>query len=120
MIGGYRAPGNGMTIAAIANTLKTSDGSGLICDKIVTGKPNPKIVDLIRAQHEITCDLSRMVMIGDRVDTDIMMGNLAKIHTCLVLTGVVTSEKDLAEWQKRNEDYNPTWILESFGEDIHA
>ena len=45
---GYRAPGNGMIIAALSNGLRKSDGSGLICDKVVVGKPNPEIVELIR------------------------------------------------------------------------
>ena len=71
MQSGYRAPGNGMIIAAIENGLKKSDGTGLICDKTVVGKPNPAIIDLVRCQHGIDCDLSRMVMIGDRPNTDI-------------------------------------------------
>ena len=45
---GLRAPGNGMIIAAIESGLKGPGGHGLICDKIVTGKPNPAIFDLIR------------------------------------------------------------------------
>lgn len=44
---GYRFPGNGHIIAAIQNGLKKSDGSGLICEKILTGKPNRAVVDII-------------------------------------------------------------------------
>lgn len=33
-----------------------------------------------------------MIVIGDRPDTDILMGNNAGIASCLVFTGVVTSE----------------------------
>ena len=50
---GYRAPGNGLIIGALEAGLKKAGGQGLICDKIVTGKPNPAIFDLIRGQHNI-------------------------------------------------------------------
>lgn len=43
----YRLPGNGHIIAALENGLKKSDGDGLICEKIVTGKPNRAVVDII-------------------------------------------------------------------------
>jgi len=118
MQSGYRAPGNGMIIAALADGLKAADGSGLICEKIVTGKPNPAIVDLIRGQHNITCDRSKMVMIGDRPNTDIQLGNEAGIDSVLVLTGVVTKESEVDEWVGQNPKFAPTWVLGSFGEDI--
>lgn len=98
MQSGYRAPGNGMIISAIEDGLKKSDGSGLIAEKIVTGKPNPAIVDLIRGQHNITCDRRKMVMIGDRPNTDISLGNLAGIDSCLVLTGVAQNVADVEDW----------------------
>ena len=118
MQSGYRAPGNGMTIAAIESGLKTADGKGLICEKIVTGKPNPAIIDLIRGQHKIDCDLKKMVMIGDRPNTDISLGNLSGIDSCLVLTGVVTKESEIEDWVGQDPSYAPTWVLDSFGEDI--
>lgn len=34
-------------------------------------------------------------MIGDRPDTDILLGYNAKIDKCLTLTGVVTNETDI-------------------------
>ena len=72
MHGGFRAPGNGMIVAAIESGLQKSDGSGkIVPEKIVTGKPNPAIIDLIRGQHNISCALDKMIMIGDRPNTDI-------------------------------------------------
>ena len=107
-----------MIIAALADGLKSADGTGLICEKVVVGKPNPAIVDLIRAQNNITCDRSKMVMIGDRPNTDISLGNLAGIDSVLVLTGVVTKESEVDSWVSQSPDYKPTWVLNSFGEDI--
>jgi len=36
-----------------------------------------------------------MIMIGDRPDTDILLGNNAGIDTCIVLTGVVRTEIEM-------------------------
>lgn len=45
---GYRMPGNGAIVAAVCNGLTKPDGMGLICEKILTGKPNKQVIDLIR------------------------------------------------------------------------
>lgn len=96
MQSGFRAPGNGCIIAAIENGLKKADGNGLICDKVVTGKPNPEIIDLIRGQHNIPKEkLPRMIMFGDRPNTDIGLANNAGIDSVLVLTGVVKNEQEV-------------------------
>ena len=40
-------PANGHIIAAIENGLKKTDGDGLICEKIITGKPNKTVIEII-------------------------------------------------------------------------
>ena len=93
---GMRAPGNGCIIAALENGLKQPGSNKLICEKITTGMPNPKIIDLICQQHGIPLtEKDKMVMIGDRPDTDIALGNNAGIASCLVLSGVVTCEDEV-------------------------
>ena len=57
-------------------------------------------------------------MIGDRADTDIALGNNAGIDSCLVLTGVTRNEDEAKEWIERDQSFQPTHILDSFGEDI--
>ena len=116
---GLRAPGNGMIIASIESGLKKPGSDELICDKINTGKPNKVAVDLIRGQHNIPeSELPRMIMFGDRANTDVAMGNNAGIDSCLVLTGVVKSEDEASQWVAQNEIYRPTYLMQSFGEDI--
>jgi ribonucleotide monophosphatase NagD (HAD superfamily) len=69
---GFRVPGNGCIISSIDASLKQPGGEGLICEKVCVGKPNPGIIDLIRKQHGIPeSDLSKMIMFGDRPNTDI-------------------------------------------------
>ena len=81
------------------NGLKTSDGKGLIAEKVVTGKPNGSIVDLIMGQHGIPEEKrSKMVMLGDRPNTDIAMAHNAGIDSVLVLSGVVKDEEDAKIW----------------------
>lgn len=119
MQGEFRAPGNGCIIAALENGLKKADGQGLICEKFVTGKPNPEIVNLIRGQHKIPKEkLSKMIMFGDRPNTDIGLANNAGIDSVLVLTGVVTSEQEVYSWAAREEVFKPTYVMNSFGADI--
>lgn len=86
-------------VAFLEAFLKKSDGTGLICDKIMVGKPNPGIVDIIREEHKIPeSELPKFLMIGDNPGTDIALGNNAGIDTCLVLTGVVENENDLQNY----------------------
>ena len=42
----------GGVVAALETTLKNSDGQ-LMCDKIVTGKPNSTILEILLKDHNI-------------------------------------------------------------------
>ena len=59
------------------------------------GKPNPSFV--LNAIEELAAKPSKSVLIGDRLSTDILCGNLAKIFTILVETGVDEKEFKLAK-----------------------
>jgi len=87
-----RYPGNGCMVNFLGTMLKNPSGQGYICDKVLVGKPNPNIVDIIMKEHDIPeTERSKFLMMGDNPATDISMGNNAGIDTCLVLTGVVES-----------------------------
>ena len=114
-------PGNGITVAAIENSLKKPGSDGLICEKIVVGKPDATIIDLICGQHDLTAtDRSKMIMFGDRPNTDIALAHNAGIDSCLVLTGVARSLEDAAEWSSKDPLFKPTYIMQSFGDKLEA
>ena len=69
------------------------------------GKPNPLMVR--SALRVIDAHSEDTVMIGDRMDTDMVMGIESGLQTILVLTGVTTRE------QAERYPYRPTHILDS-------
>jgi 4-nitrophenyl phosphatase len=61
-------------------------------DPISIGKPASTMLDCIKAK--INFDPKRTIMIGDRLNTDILFGQNGGLSTLLVLTGI-TQESDL-------------------------
>jgi 4-nitrophenyl phosphatase len=76
-------PGAGTMIAAIA----TATGQ----EPVVIGKPQP--TTLLMALHKLGVEPHEAVMVGDRLDTDILAGHRAGMLTVLVLTGVSTRDE---------------------------
>jgi len=66
----------------------------MVTEPLVIGKPNPWVVHLISKERSCP-DPSKMIMIGDRLDTDILMANQAGVDGCLVFTGVTRSEEEM-------------------------
>ena len=56
----------------------------------VVGKPSPFMVE--RALAHLECAAGEAMMVGDRLETDIVMGRQAGMATVLVLTGVSRAE----------------------------
>ncbi|MHC4872486.1 MAG: HAD-IIA family hydrolase [Planctomycetota bacterium] len=75
-----------------------------------TGKPNP--IMMRSALQKIECRREDTVIVGDRMDTDIIAGIEAGLTTALVLTGV-TDKADLETFP-----YRPNNVFESVGEII--
>src|ERR1700730_11829046 len=69
------------------------------------GKPNPLMMRT--ALRTLNAHSEDSVMIGDRMDTDIVAGLESGLRTILVLTGVTSRE------QVERFPYRPTWIKES-------
>jgi NagD protein len=74
------------------------------------GKPNPYIMR--HAIKTIDCHSEESLIIGDRMDTDIIAGIESGIDTLLVLSGI-TRKEDIQRYS-----YQPTYILEGIGEII--
>jgi len=72
------------------------------------GKPNPLIMR--NALKKLGCKLEEAVIIGDRMDTDIIAGIESEIDTILVLSGVTTRN------EVSNFPYKPNYILDGVGD----
>ncbi len=76
-------PGAGSIVTAVA----VAAGR----EPIVIGKPEPLLLE--QALHRLGVPPAEAIMIGDRLDTDIVAGHRAGMATVLVLTGVSTRDE---------------------------
>lgn len=90
------APGNGALIEAVSRATGTRPRSA--------GKPEPFLFH--RAARAVGAQ--RPLVVGDRLDTDILGGNRAGYSTALVLTGVDTE----ATAGAASPEQRPTWIID--------
>ena len=72
------APGNGALVAAVQCALDAVP--------IVVGKPEPLLYEL--AMHRLTTAVRDVLVVGDRLDTDIAAAHAAGMDSLLVLSGV--------------------------------
>ncbi len=72
------------------------------------GKPNPLMMR--SALNRIEAHSETTVMVGDRMDTDVISGLEAGLRTILVLTGS-TRPGDIARFP-----YRPTWVVDSIAD----
>ncbi len=74
-------------------------------DPYIVGKPNPMMFR--SAMRKIGAHSESTGMIGDRMDTDVVAGIEAGLHTVLVLTGIA-DQKEIEKYP-----FRPTEILDS-------
>ncbi len=72
------------------------------------GKPNPLMMK--SAMKRLGTEVKDTVIIGDRMDTDIVAGTESEIDTVLVLTGVTLKERI------NDFSYRPRYVLNNVGE----
>jgi ribonucleotide monophosphatase NagD (HAD superfamily) len=75
----------------------------------IIGKPYPEMIEALRAKYGLE-DPAKVAMVGDRLYTDIAMGNAAGINSILVLSGEATLEDVEAS------DVKPDFIVKDIGE----
>jgi HAD superfamily hydrolase (TIGR01450 family) len=73
--------------AAVIGALEGCSGRKV---ELVAGKPSMMIVNM--ALERLCLEASDCLMVGDRLETDILMGNKAGMSTALVLTGVTKQD----------------------------
>lgn len=89
------APGNGALVEAVERATGQRPTAA--------GKPEP----VMFTQAADALAMSRPLVIGDRLDTDVLGGNRAGFDTALVLTGIDTA----ASAEKAQDSMRPDWIL---------
>ncbi|MEW6722774.1 MAG: HAD-IIA family hydrolase [Candidatus Micrarchaeota archaeon] len=88
-------PGAGAIVAAIQNATGKSP--------YVVGKPNPFAMELMMREHSLKKD--EMLMVGDRLDTDVMFAKNCGIRCALVLTGTA-GKKDIKKGMEPDYVYD--------------
>jgi NagD protein len=89
---------------AMASLLEKATGKA----PFFVGKPNPLMMR--SALNYLDVHSEDSVMIGDRMETDIVAGVESGMRTILVLTGV-TSHEEIERFP-----YRPTWVVDSIAE----
>ncbi|GAB3386461.1 HAD-IIA family hydrolase [Humibacter soli] len=94
------APGNGTLVSAVHTAVGRLP--------VVAGKPERRIFDVAIERF----DAKSPLVIGDRLDTDILGANRAGIPSALVLTGIDRAKQVLAA----GKDERPTYVLSDLRE----
>ncbi|MEO0273084.1 MAG: HAD-IIA family hydrolase [candidate division WOR-3 bacterium] len=85
-------PGAGAIVSAIRTVVRK--------DPLILGKPNEYIVKY--ATKRMGLEIKETAIVGDRVDTDILLGKRMGMVTVLVMTGVQKSEEEI---EKASPDF---------------
>lgn len=87
----------------------------------VIGKPSRFMFECISSQFGL--DPARSLMIGDRLETDVLFGSNCGLTTVLTLTGVSTLEEALAYrdgQEPQQKDCVPDYVMESVADFLQA
>ncbi|KAL6039475.1 hypothetical protein STEG23_034291, partial [Scotinomys teguina] len=103
---GSRTPGTGSLAAAV----ETASGR----QALVVGKPSPYMFQCIT--EDFSVDPTRTLMVGDRLETDILFGHRCGMTTILTLTGVSRLEEAQAYLAAGQHDLVPHYYVESIAD----
>mmetsp|Transcript_8376 Transcript_8376/g.18785 ORF Transcript_8376/g.18785 Transcript_8376/m.18785 type:complete len:313 (+) Transcript_8376:64-1002(+) len=112
-IGDLLLPGNGCIVPAVEAVCANCAPSRVGRPKpfgetaLTLGKPSAEFARAVCSRLQVECQ--RVVMFGDRLDTDIVMARDVGLGSCLVLTGVHGVE------QTQEKGIKPNYILPGVG-----
>jgi phosphoglycolate/pyridoxal phosphate phosphatase family enzyme len=95
-------PGGGSIVAAVATAAER--------EPVLIGKPSRMSGALIVRHAGV--GPQEVLLVGDRLETDIEMGRRAGLWTCMVLTGI----SSLADAQAAPERRRPHWVIPSIAQ----
>eukprot|EP00548_Thalassiothrix_antarctica_P002662 CAMPEP_0194130128 /NCGR_PEP_ID=MMETSP0152-20130528/1251_1 /TAXON_ID=1049557 /ORGANISM="Thalassiothrix antarctica, Strain L6-D1" /LENGTH=342 /DNA_ID=CAMNT_0038824551 /DNA_START=68 /DNA_END=1096 /DNA_ORIENTATION=+ len=96
--------GNGSMVGAIKGC------TGV--EPTVVGKPSPLMIDYLC--DKLNLERSRICMVGDRLDTDVLFGTDNGLQSLLVLSGVTSEDKLLSSENTITPDYYADTINDFF------
>lgn len=102
---------SGTLARAICNTVNSKHH----LEPIDVGKPSPILVHHLRRPAEsggLGIDLSKAVVIGDCLETDIQLAIKGGMKSLMVLSGVT----DASTLQSQDASKRPTWTAETFAD----
>jgi phosphoglycolate phosphatase len=99
MIGKKKGPGCGAIVSAIEKATTI--------EPIIFGKPSSNAPETLIEIHKL--EKSNCILIGDKLENDILAGNRSGIDSCLVLSGA-TSREDLKKESKKAAPVVPTFV----------
>nr|XP_045007369.1 chronophin [Jaculus jaculus] len=103
---GSRTPGTGSLAAAV----EVASGR----QALVVGKPSPYMFQCLT--DDFSVDPARTLMVGDRLETDILFGHRCGMTTVLTLTGVSRLEEAQAYLAASQHDLVPHYYVESIAD----
>lgn len=97
------APGAGSCIGAVSGAIERGPS-------VIIGKPSEYMLEI--SLEKIGTDPSKTVIVGDRLSTDMRVGNKMGLVSVLVLSGA-TNEEDLRDCPREE---NPDYVFDSISE----
>uniref|UniRef100_A0A1A7Z4G2 Glycerol-3-phosphate phosphatase n=1 Tax=Iconisemion striatum TaxID=60296 RepID=A0A1A7Z4G2_9TELE len=111
--GGKAVPGTGCLLQAVETAAQRRAQT--------VGKPCHFMFDCLASKFDV--DRDRCLMVGDRLDTDILLGSNCGLKTLLTLTGVSTMEEAEAHWESgctERKGMVPDYYVESIADLLPA